>query len=136
MLVGFEAFDDFAINKVFLKYRIEGGDEKSVEMILEDTTQRAMRRRYDWKVGAIKPLVPIGNSIEYWIEVQDNNNVTGPGIGSSEHYAAKVVSDEEKRADLMNRVGDYIGNVGDVAKDQETLNKRLGNVILGRPEQK
>jgi hypothetical protein len=136
VLVGFEAFDDFAINKVFLKYRIEGGDEKSVEMILEDTTQRAMRRRYDWKVGAIKPLVPIGNSIEYWIEVQDNNNVTGPGIGSSEHYAAKVVSDEEKRADLMNRVGDYIGNVGDVAKDQETLNKRLGNVILGRPEQK
>lgn len=136
VLVGFEALDDFAVQKVFLKYRIEGGDEKSVEMALEDTSQRSLRRRYDWKVGAIKPAVAIGQSLEYWIEVHDNNNVTGPGIGSSEHYVAKVVSDDEKRADLMNRVGDYIGNVGDVAKDQETLNKRLGNVILGRPEQK
>ena len=136
VLVGFEALDDFAVQKVFLKYRIEGGDEKNVEMALEDTSQRSLRRRYDWKVGAIKPAVAIGQSLEYWIEVHDNNNVTGPGIGSSEHYVAKVVSDDEKRADLMNRVGDYIGNVGDVAKDQETLNKRLGNVILGRPEQK
>ena len=136
VLVGFEALDDFAIAKVFLKYQIEGGDEKSIELVLEDTTLRSLRRRYDWKVSAIKPAVPVGQSLEYWIEVQDNNNVTGPGIGSSEHYVAKVVSDDEKRADLMNRVGDYIGSVGDVAKDQETLNKRLGNVILGRPEQK
>ena len=136
VLVGFEALDDFAIQKVFLKYRVEGGDEKAVEMVLEDTTLRSLRRRYDWKVGALKPAAAVGQSLEYWIEVQDNNNVTGPGIGSSEHYSAKVVSDDEKRADLMNRVGDYIGSVGDVAKDQETLNKRLGNVILGRPEQK
>ena len=136
VLVGFEALDDFAIQKVFLKYRVEGGDEKAVEMVLEDTTLRSLRRRYDWKVGALKPAAAVGQSLEYWIEVQDNNNVTGPGIGSSEHYVAKVVSDDEKRADLMNRVGDYIGSVGDVAKDQETLNKRLGNVILGRPEQK
>jgi len=34
------------------------------------------------------------------------------------------------------RVGDSIGAIGDVAKDQETLNKRLGELIQGRPEQR
>ena len=136
VLVGFEAVDDFAVEKVFLRYRIDDGPAQGVEMVLEDRTQRGVRRRYEWKVGALKPLVQEGSLIEYWVEAHDNNDVTGPGIGASEHYVAKVVSEAEKRADLMARVGDYIGSIGDVAKDQETLSKRLGDVIQGRPEQK
>ena len=136
VLVGFEAVDDFAVERVFLRYKVDDGPVQGVEMVLEDRTQRSLRRRYEWKVGALKPLVPEGSILEYWVEAQDNNDVTGPGIGASEHYVAKVVSDAEKRADLMARVGDYIGSIGEVAKDQETLSKRLGDVIQGRPERK
>lgn len=62
--------------------------------------------------------------------------MTGPGIGTSEHFTAKVVSDAEKRADLLNRVGDSIGAIGEAANDQEKLNQRLGDIIQGRPERK
>lgn len=133
ILIGFEAVDDFAVKQLFLRYTVDGGEEKGIELTLE-TASRALRRRYDWKVGALNPKVAEGAMLEYWIEARDNNNVTGPGIGTSEHFSAKVVSDAEKRADLLNRVGDSIGAIGEAANDQEKLNQRLGDIIQGRPE--
>ena len=135
VLIGFEAVDDFAVKQLFLRYTVDGGEEKGIELTLE-TPSRALRRRYDWKVGALNPKPPEGATLEYWIEARDNNNVTGPGIGTSEHFTAKVVSDAEKRADLLNRVGDSIGAIGEAANDQEKLNQRLGDIIQGRPERK
>ena len=135
VLIGFDAVDDFAVKQLFLRYTIDGGEEKGIELTLE-TPQRALLRRYDWKVGALNPKVPEGATLEYWIEARDNNNVTGPGIGTSEHFSAKVVSDAEKRADLLNRVGDSIGAIGEAANDQEKLSLRLGDIIQGRPERK
>ncbi len=133
--IGFEAVDDFTVKQLFLRYTVDGGEEKGIELTLE-TPSRALRRRYDWKVGALNPKPPEGATLEYWIEARDNNNVTGPGIGTSEHFTAKVVSDAEKRADLLNRVGDSIGAIGEAANDQEKLNQRLGDIIQGRPERK
>jgi len=133
ILIGFEAVDDFAVKQLFLRYTVDGGEERGIELTLE-SAQRSLRRRYDWKVGALNPKPPEGATLEYWIEARDNNNVTGPGIGVSEHFSAKVVSDAEKRADLLNRVGDSIGAIGEAANDQEKLNQRLGDIIQGRPE--
>lgn len=135
ILIGFEAVDDFAVKQLFLRYTVDGGEEKGIELTLE-APARSLRRRYDWKVGALNPKPPEGAMLEYWIEARDNNNVTGPGIGTSEHFTAKVVSDAEKRADLLNRVGDSIGAIGEAANDQEKLNQRLGDIIQGRPERK
>ena len=136
VLVGFEAVDDFGIAQLSLRYTVDGGEEKAVQLVLEGPAQRSLRRRYEWKVGALNPRPPEGSMLEYWIEARDNNNVTGPGIGTSEHFSAKVVSDAEKRADLLNRVGDSIGAIGEAANDQEKLNQRLGDIIQGRPERK
>ena len=135
VLIGFDAVDDFAVKQLFLRYTVDGGEEKGIELTL-DAPARSLRRRYDWKVGALNPKPPEGATLEYWIEARDNNNVTGPGIGTSEHFTAKVVSDAEKRADLLNRVGDSIGAIGEAANDQEKLNQRLGDIIQGRPERK
>lgn len=133
ILIGFEALDDFAVKQLFLRYTVDGGEERGIELTLE-APARSLRRRYDWKVGALNPKPPEGATLEYWIEARDNNNVTGPGIGVSEHFSAKIVSDAEKRADLLNRVGDSIGAIGEAANDQEKLNQRLGDIIQGRPE--
>jgi hypothetical protein len=43
-----------------------------------------------------------------------------------------VVSESEKRADLLNRAGDYLGSISDVAADQERLNKTLGATIRAK----
>jgi len=146
MIVGIDANDDFQISKVRLKYKIiplapdlSGSDvqaleppepiEKSVELDLEGQSLQRLRRRHEWKIGEFRPLLPEGTAIEYWVEAEDNNNVTGPGIGVTEHQLAKVVSESDKRADLLNRAGDYLGSINDVANDQEKLNRNLGNLI-------
>jgi len=135
MLIGFEAVDDFEIAKLRLKYKvdsIDNGSEKMMELDLEGQRPQRLRRRHEWKVAETLPGVGEGSVIEYWVEVEDNNNATGPGIGSSDHQLARVVSESEKRADLLNRAGDYLGSISDVAADQERLNKTLGASIRAK----
>ena len=132
MIIGMEAVDDFEIAKVRIRYKVDTldeGAEKAIELDLEGQNPQRLRRQYEWKIGEFSPLLAEGSLIEYWIEAQDNNNATGPGIGTSEHQFAKVVSEAEKLADLLNRVGDYLGSINDVASDQEKLNRNLGTII-------
>ena len=71
--------------------------------------------------------------VEFWVEAADRNDGDGPGIGRSERYLLRVVTEAEKRADLLGRAGDAIGRLGDVAQGQERLNDSLGRLILARP---
>ena len=151
MIIGIDALDDFAIAKLRLRYKIASDPaqlslpappaasqfvgavaryiEDAIELDLEDANPQRVRRRLEWKIGEFRPTLSEGTAIEYWIEAEDNNNATGPGIASSEHQLAKVVSEAEKRADLLNRAGDTLGSISDVTTDQEKLNRNLGTII-------
>lgn len=132
MVIGMEVSDDFQIARLRLRYRadmLDNGEEKLLELDLGGEQSKRLKRRFEWALAGFKPLLPEGTRIEYWVEAEDNNNATGPGIGTSEHQFAKVVSKEEKRADLLNRAGDYLGSINDVAADQEKLNQSLGQII-------
>lgn len=126
--VGFEATDDFGFSRIEFRFSVEGGPVQSRELEFARDAS-SLRNRYEWRFDMIKPTVPIGSLVEYWIVVTDNNDVTGPGIGESAHFLARVVSDAEKRADLLNRAGDFLGSIGEAAGDQEKLNQRLGQLI-------
>ena len=133
--IAFEASDDFEIAKLRLRYKVDTVDdsaEKTVELDLEGGNVQRVKRRHEWKIGELSPLLAEGSKIEYWIEAEDNNDATGPGIGSSEHQFIRVVSESDKRADLLNRAGDYLGSISDVAGDQEKLNQKLGAIIRER----
>jgi hypothetical protein len=151
MLIGIDALDDFAIAKLRLRYKIASDPaqlssptppaaaqfvgavsryiEDVIELDLEEANPQRVRRRLEWRIGDFRPTLSEGTAIEYWIEAEDNNNATGPGIASSEHQLAKVVSEAEKRADLLNRAGDTLGSITDVTTDQEKLNRNLGTII-------
>jgi hypothetical protein len=138
ILVAFEAADDFGIAKIFLRYKIdtvENAAEKFIELDLSKENPdelRNVRRRYEFDLGALRPAVLEGANIEYWIEVQDGNNVTGPGVASSDRFRVRIVSEIEKRADLMNRLNDQLGAIDFVAEDQEKLSQALGAMIHGK----
>ena len=132
LILGMDILDDFAVNTVRLRYKtdsVDHGAEKTVELDLQGEHSQRVRRRHEWKLGAFNPPLKEGSRVEYWIEAADNNNATGPGVGASEHQFLKVVSQEEKRADLLNRAGDYLGGISDVAGNQEKLNRNLGAII-------
>jgi hypothetical protein len=138
ILVAFEAADDFGIAKILLKYKmdtVENAAEKFIEMDLsrENPAElRNIRRRYEFDLSALRPPALEGSNIEYWIEVQDGNNVTGPLVASSDRFRVRIVSEIEKRADLMNRLNDQLGAIDFVAEDQEKLSQALGSLIHGR----
>jgi len=135
LLLAFEATDDFQIRKIRLKYKTAANDqnvEKFTELELAGESPQKLRRRFEWKIADTLPGIVEGSAIEYWVEVEDNNDATGPGIGASEHQLVRVVTEAEKRADLLNRAGDYLGSINDVAMDQEKLNQSLGALIRAK----
>jgi hypothetical protein len=139
VMVGFEATDDFGNARVRLRYRSDtlgSGEEQFLDMDLAGEQPARLRRRYEWKLSDFSPPLPEGSVVEYWIEAADNNNATGPGVGTSEHQFAKIVSEAEKRADLLNRAGDYLGSVNDVATDQEKVSRNLGAIIREKTARK
>jgi hypothetical protein len=132
MIVGIDALDDFAISRARLRYKVDtvdNGADNVIELDLEGQNPQRLRRRHEWRLGDFRPPLSEGSSIEYWLEVEDNNDATGPGLTATEHQLARIVSEAEKRADLLNRAGDTLGSISDVAIDQEKLNRTLGAII-------
>lgn len=134
VLVGFEANDDYGVAKLIFHCRV--GDDpagtKSVELDLGGKTVTMVRRRYEWSLSELLPAVNVGDSVTYWVEAIDNNTATTPGNGVSDRYALRVVSDDEKRAELMRRLDEEMNKVTGIARDQGRLNERLGDVIFDR----
>ncbi len=147
ILIAFEAADDYGIARIFLHYRVDKqvtpdtlapGDEKTLELDLsKDSPQdlRRLKRRYEFNLASLQPVPLEGAAVEYWLEVQDGNNVTGPGKAFSDHYRARIVSEIAKRADLMNRLNDQLGTIDSVTTDEEKLNQNLGSLILEKTGQ-
>ena len=126
------------IAKIFLRYKIDTVENAAEKFIALDLSKenpdelRNVRRRHEFDLGALRPTVMEGANIEYWVEVQDGNNVTGPGVASSDRFRVRIVSEIEKRADLMNRLNDQLGAIDFVAEDQEKLSQALGAMIHGK----
>ncbi len=136
VLVGFEAVDDFGIRALRLRHRPAGATNEAatIELDLEGAIAQEVRRRFEWDLSRREPPMTEGELVEFWVEAEDRNDEDGPGIGISDRYLVRVVTEAEKRADLLARAGDAIGRLGDVAAGQERLNQTLGNIILARPE--
>ena len=91
-----------------------------------DPQPKRLHAYYTWAISKLTPRSTTqptleGSEIEYWLEVQDNNNVTGPGRGTSEHFSARVVSEAEKRAEMAARIADIGSGLRSAADDQEAV---------------
>ena len=154
--IAFVASDDYGLAKIALCYRIVPDQDQNAAPVSDDATAPAppppeakriemdlgqghpqnMKNRYVWDLAAIQPPLTEGTTLEYWMEAQDANNVTGPGTGTSEHHTIKLVTDAEKKAEVMNRLMDSLSTITDLSQNQEKINKDLGEALQGKPQQK
>ncbi|MCE0496717.1 MAG: DUF4175 domain-containing protein [Methylacidiphilales bacterium] len=150
--IAFVASDDYGLAKIALLYRIvqdqdsANGDAtgtpppppepKRIDMELGTDHPLNMKNHYEWDLAAVRPPLTEGTTIEYWMEAQDANNVTGPGISESEHHTIKIVSEMEKKAEIMNRLMDSLSTITDISQNQEKINQDLGAAIQGKQEKK
>ncbi len=138
--VAFEASDDFGVDKVALRYAIKPEEDSRVDsptgrtVYLDITGQnpRKFSTSFDWKIQSLQPPPQIGAVLEYWIEVFDGNDVTGPGVSATPHYRASIVSGEDKKAELAGRLSQSFRQLEEAAGMQEKLNKEIG-VLIGKP---
>jgi hypothetical protein len=130
VIVAMDASDDYGLAKIVIRYKLAGsaGDGKRIELNVP-AGAKSFRGYYPLKIDALSPLPTEGQTIEWWVEARDANDVTGPGKTESEHFLARVVSDEEKRADLMSRLGNYLDQINEVSETQRDLSTRLGQLI-------
>lgn len=131
--IAFEAKDDYGLSRATLHYTLGTRAEKTIPFELTGPVAKTISRRFDWKLASLRPTPQLGDVLEFWVSVADSNTVTGPGLGASEHFQIRVVTEDEKRLDLSNRMSDTIGGLGEVAGSQEQLNKTLGEAIFAKP---
>ena len=134
--VGFVAEDDYGIGKVTFKYKVGEGEVQSTALTIPPK-EKVVRGFYPWLISKIAiptGLVSLeGTVLEFWIDVEDTNNLTGPGRVESEHYLARIVTRDEKKAELMARLGESLGTIRDISENQERASSELGMLITGQP---
>lgn len=111
--VSFIASDDYGVRSAAIYYRRSGeADYTRVGVPLGDQRdRREVATAYPWDLSSAS-LFP-GNYIEYYVEVADNNVVTGPGVTRSRTYQIvvptmaqlydKVKDEEARRGDMMDQ---------------------------------
>jgi hypothetical protein len=111
--VGFITSDDYGVARASIFYRKNGEEKYRTQAIAlgAEKGKREVAAAFEWDLSDI-PLFP-GNYVEYFLEVADNNVVTGPGIARSPvfHIAVPTMAElyegikeeEGHRADLLEQ---------------------------------
>lgn len=109
--IGFVAADDFGVTRATLHHRKTGDNDftRITVPLGEQRNKKELAVAYRWDLSAIT-LFP-GNSVEYFVEVADNNVVTGPGLARSKvfHITMPTIAelydtareDESQRAEAL-----------------------------------
>ena len=149
VLLAFTASDDYGIAKVDLCYRIVQDQDatvdasgnpvppppaKRIQMDLGQGQPLNLKNRYQWKLSDVQPPLTEGTTLEYWMEASDANNVTGPGIGETEHHIIKVVSAADKIAEINQRLLDNLSNLSSLSDEQVKSNDSLGSWLQGKTD--
>ncbi|RMG21629.1 MAG: DUF4175 family protein [Deltaproteobacteria bacterium] len=101
LVLAYRARDDFGISEVALAYRVQGGGLKRIVLDRPDG-ERSHRGRYTFDLATLH-LAP-GDRVAWYVEVLDNDAVSGPKRGSSRTRYLKVFSAAEHHRELMAKV--------------------------------
>ena len=114
-----EAADDYGIQELQLVYRVEaeGTEEMNIPLkrwdVLNAPARRSVSVSYTWDVDPIG-IFP-GETLAYYVQALDNDNVSGPNIGKSPTYTLRFPS--------LSELYDS------VATEQETEQQGLGELV-------
>ena len=127
-LMHYEATDRFGIASMNLRYRRGSAEPQSLPIVIPQDTPKSVNGKLDWDLTKLQPELTEGDVLEYWLEATDQNAASA-NTGSSERLLVRIVTPEEKRADLLGRASDALGTVSETTTDQERLNNDLETVI-------
>jgi hypothetical protein len=128
LALGFVASDDYGVQRASLHFRKSGETEftRTNIPIGDQHNRKEIAVAWEWDLGDLR-LFP-GNYIEYYVQVSDNNVVTGPGVARSRMFQIVVPT----MAELYDRVRDEEARRGDLfeeaIKESEDFRERLEKI--------
>jgi hypothetical protein len=144
----YKADDDHGIDRIVLKYEImtpEGNGTSTSQppapakeiplpgpasaSSASPPAQPGAPLSFIWDIATVQPPWPLGTSVRYWIEARDNNDVTGPGRTETPHKTLKVVSTEEKNAEMLETLTNIASELDKVYNTQKKANEILDSTI-------
>jgi hypothetical protein len=122
----YEARDDFGVKNVTLVYRVGRLGEKRVTVDRVDDSPPRYRGKYHWDVTAL--LSDAGEAITYFLEVWDNDTVSGPKSGVSKTQVLRLKSRTEEHRRLEEVQREVAEKLADLLADQLDLNERTAEM--------
>jgi hypothetical protein len=119
--VSFIASDDYGVNKASIFFR-KGGEERFRGQTIPlpgDKGKREVAKGFTWDLSQIS-LFP-GNYVEYFLQVEDNNVVTGPGITKSRVFHVSVPT----MAELFERIEEQDSERADLFEEARRESQEL-----------
>jgi len=122
IILEYEARDDFGVRELALVYRAGPFGEKRVVIDRVDEAARRYQGRYFWDVTDL--FGAAGESVTYYVEVWDNDTVSGPKRGVSATHVLRIKSREEEHRQLDEMQQQVAERFVDLLADQLELNAR------------
>lgn len=134
--VAFEASDDFGLGPLSLAYRISRPladgrlqDSETGSIALEGEGKRAWKNSFEWNLARLAPPLPTGGSIDFWIEALDGNTLSGPATTRSAARTVRIVSEEQKRLELLELLAAKAAQLEQLYQQQRNLNQEIEGSI-------
>ena len=130
----YEISDDFGISRVTLNYRVQrsfrSGNPETGQVPLPRPRNRISLEEYRWGLEGLK-LLPM-DVVTYWIEVADNDAVSGFKTSRSAEHILRVSSltdfllaQEEREDDLASRLEEFREAYEQNRQDYEELRQQI-----------
>ena len=133
VLLKAEASDDFSVEEVVLVHRVNDG---AVERLaLANAAGREVPVRHIWDLTTTN-LLP-EDRVYYYLEVYDNDQVSGPKMGRSRQYALRFPSLYELYDDIQQAGENHLGQLEELAAEGRQHREYLERVrrsLLKREE--
>jgi hypothetical protein len=117
------ALDDYGISMMRLGYETKGG-KGQIPLTYHGKTQA----RCDWTWDVSELDIFPGEALSYYVEVADNDALTGPKYARTDVYTARVPTVYELYEEIENRQDEDVAGLEDVADKTKELKEDLEKI--------
>jgi hypothetical protein len=126
----FDVSDDFKVSEITLCCQPDDSGDKILRIpLLLPVPMGSVRFDEAIEDPASKLPWKEGNTLTWWIEARDNNDITGPGIARSNAGEWVIISKEAKQREIQERLERSARSLEDLSKKQDELRGEVGNIL-------
>ncbi len=124
--LGGDIADDYGLRKLVLNYEVITPNNEVTRKQVPINIKKdiaAQRFYYQWKLDSLG--VAPGNSINYWLQVWDNDGVNGSKSTKSGIYTFKVPTKQEVKADIDKKTESTEQQIDERLEEAKELKERI-----------